>query len=275
MSSAITRALNEIIEFRIPEEILKLAFLPKVTSARDRVTVSLSEAILRKVIRPKVIVDTSLHGGKVISVDLNGVPFKQIDSNTVLFEIPREKTNYMTIMNVLSVSYVPSQLTSAGYAYPNSYMGSYQNNGSMLNIGTRIATALNDQAFPSTAEAEVLDNNQVILRDPRYLTGAYVLRCMVSNDNAMSNLSPRAYEVFTELCELAVKMKIYRDLNIRIDRTALENGMDFPAIKEKVESYADAATMYQETLKLWTRVTKMTDRNAHQQMIRMQISPGL
>lgn len=275
MSSAITRALNEIIEFRIPEEILKLAFLPKVTSARDRVTVSLSEAILRKVIRPKVIVDTGLHGGKVISVDLNGVPFKQIDSNTVLFEIPREKTNYMTIINVLSVSYVPSQLTSAGYAYPNSYMGSYQNNGSMLNIGTRIATALNDQAFPSTAEAEVLDNNQVILRDPRYLTGAYVLRCMVSNDNAMSNLSPRAYEVFTELCELAVKMKIYRDLNIRIDRTALENGMDFPAIKEKVESYADAATMYQETLKLWTRVTKMTDRNAHQQMIRMQISPGL
>jgi hypothetical protein len=51
--------------------------------------------------------------------------------------------------------------------------------------------------------------------------------------------------------------------------------MDFPSIKEEIDSYADAGTMYQDTLKLWTRVTKMTDRNAHQQMIRMQISPGL
>lgn len=275
MSSVITRALNEIIEFRISHEVLKLAFLPRTTSARDRVSVSLSEAILRKVIRPKVIVDTNLHGGKVVYVDLSGVPFKQIDTNTVMFEIPREKTNYMTIMNVLSVSYVPSQLTSAGYAYPNSYMGSYQNNGSMLNIGTRMATALNDQAFPSSAEVELLDNNQVILRDPRYLTGAYVLRCLVSSDNAMSNLNPRAYEVFTDLCELAIKMKIYRDLHTRIDRTALENGMDFQSIKDQVDSFADAGTMYKDMLKLWTRVMKMTDRNAHQQMIRMQISPGL
>lgn len=275
MSSVITRALNEIIEYRIPKEILKLAFLPKACSPNDRVTISLSESILRKVIRPKVVVDAGLHGGKVVTIDLRGVPFKQIEMHTVMFEVPMERTNYMNIMSVLSVSYVPNQTTNVGYLYPGSHMGSYQNSGTAMNLATKIATAVNDQAFPATAEAEVLDNNQIIIRDPRHITGAYVLRCMVTNDNAMSNLSPRAYEVFTDLCELAIKMTIYNQLRIKIDRSALENGLDFPIIKDIVDSYADAVTMYKELLAKWTTINKITDRVAHQSLIRMQISPGL
>lgn len=275
MSSVITRALNEIIEYRIPKEILRLAFLPKTCSPNDRVAISLSEAILRKVIRPKVVVDVGLHGGKVVSVDLRGVPYKQIEMSTVLFEVPMERTNYMTIMSVLSVSYVPTQLTNVGYVYPNSFAGSYQSNGAGMNIATRIASAVNDQAYPATAEVEVLDNNQILIRDPRHITGTYLLRCMVINDKVMSNLSPRAYEIFTDLCELAIKMTIHNQLRIKIDRSALENGLDFPIIKDIVDSYADAGTMYKELLPKWTTINKITDRSAHQGLIRMQISPGL
>ena len=68
--------INKIIDelrYRIPSEILNIAFRDSNNNWRQHQPISLNEQILTKVIRPRVIVDSNIIGGQEVLINLDGL----------------------------------------------------------------------------------------------------------------------------------------------------------------------------------------------------------
>ena len=268
----ITKAVDEI-KFSIPFEVLREAF--KETSTWRQTPLSLDEQILTKVIRPRVIVDTNLVGGEPVMVSLEGIPSVYINNFTSIYEIPADKVNNRTIVSVLSVGYLPYTM-----AYTNNGLGygavSPQTMNDTLMAGQKVMDSFSSVPPVSNARAEIIAHNTIAISDQYRVTAAYVLRCILANDENMNNLSPRSYLVFANLCVLAVKAYIYNTLNLRLGTAYLQGGQSLDEFKQVVESYSDANEMYSEALKnTWQAVNFMNSTENYSRFVRLMVSPGI
>lgn len=271
--SALAKALDEI-KFTIPMQVLQVAFQEENYNWR-RMPVGMDEQIMNRVLRPRVLVDCNLVGGITVMVPLDGVSPSYMDNFSSVYEVPKDLTQGRSIVSVLSVSYMPyaSAFNSAGVGYGNVSPTSMNE---VTGAAQRVADSLSGIPPISNAQVSLIGENTVLLRDQFRVTSAYVLRCILSNDENMNNISTRSWHAFSELCKLAVKSFIYNTMLIRMDQAYLQGGQELGAFKSYVETLSDAEEMYQTCLKeKWQATAFMNDTYTYSRFLKMQVNPGV
>lgn len=266
------KAAQDII-FSIPNEVLVRAFQDNI--GWRSAPISLEELILIKVIRPKVLIDANIVGGDNMIISLEGINPTYIDNYTTIYNVPLEKTNYRTIISVLSLSYLPNMIHNnpMGVGLGTVDINSV-NDISMT--GQRLLSSYANLPVISTANAEIVGTNSILIRNEIRASSGYLLKCVIANEENLNNISIRSSVQFSKLCELAVKAFIYNKLIIKIDMAALEAGQELGAIKTYVESLSDAKENYDTYLKeVWTKVAFMNDKPNFTRHVRSMVNPGL
>lgn len=272
--NALSKSLSEL-QYRIPIQVLQLAFRDDLMNYR-RAPIGLDEQILLKVVRPRVLMDIDIVGGQVVIIPLENIQPRYIDTYTMVYQIPKETTQYRSIMSVLSVGYMPyasaynSMAGGIGVTKPCQMSDT-------LSAAQRVADSFGNIPLVSNASAEVIGENVILVRDQARITNSYQLRCVIGNEDNLNNLQPRLYHIFSKAVELAVKSYIYNTLLIKIDQAYLTGGQELGAVKEVVLGYSDAEQMYEDYIREIVQKAFFFNNNnlAHQRFIRLQISPAL
>lgn len=268
----IQKAIDEI-KFRIPREILKLAYMEKRTWSEA--PVSLDEMIRRKTIHARVIVDTNIAGGDTVIIDLKGLTPYQMDVYNYVFEIPGSLVNFRTIMAALSINYM-TYTASMNTALQNMTSGTPNGINSMSSAAHRAMDSRSNIPIISNAECYVVGHNTVLVRNHLITAGSMQLRCVLANDENLNNLSIRLAPQFSQLCTLAAKSFIYNELLVKLDKGYLERGQELGIIKTYIDGLSDAEEMYQTYLREeWGVVGIINDRLTHEDLIKLQIDPGI
>lgn len=269
----ISKAISEIC-FTIPREILKLAYLGK--QDWRAAPISLDEQIRFKTIVSRVLVDSNIVGGQTIDVSLAGLTPVSVDLDNYVFEVPSSRLNNRTIMTALSVNYM-------------AYMGTASNIGAngvtnnMLGYASDVATAArramdSRSSIPNVATSEcvVVGHNTIMVRNFVRTAAVQSLRCRVTNDERLSNISVKSALDFSRLCIFAAKSFIYNELIIKLDKGYLKGGQELSSIKSYVDGLSDAEENYQTFLEeKWGGISTINDRIVVNDLIKLQIDPGI
>ena len=263
----------DTIKNTIPPRVLSVSFSDPVANYRQA-PISITESIMAKVIRPRVLVAANLVGGEEVSVMLSKVKSTTVDMFTRVFEIPPELLMGRTILSVLSINYLPVGL---GVGYYGALNGSSAGSSSVAsNVSNRVMNAASTIPHVSTASADLVGHNTVIVRDRLYITNHYRLRCQVCNDENLNNINPRSYLAFADLCVFAVKAYIYNFVREKIESGELSGGQELGIIKNTIDSYSDAEENYKTYLReKWAKIAYMNDSVAYMKYLRSSTSPGV
>lgn len=249
---AVEKAISEV-KFEIPPEILDLVFLKKAYYYRDRPT-NLDREIIKKVIAPRVMVDSSLIAGTDYIVPLLDIYREMTEEWMAIYRVPKEFTDNRSIMSVLSIMYLnPYQVSAQAGPAVCGWSG-------LMATSQAILDAMSPIPNFSSSEVTLEGENTILIRDARILPQFSYARCILSYDEYMSNVNPRAYLYFAKMVVLATKAYIYNNRIIPMDRGELTAGVTLGAIKEVIDSYSDANQMYEEYRKdVMRKVLYMND----------------
>ena len=268
MSNIIVRALADL-KFRIPVPILKEAFKDDTNSWRST-PISLDEQIMSKVIRPRVILDMDNAGGHEAYISLEGLTPVPTDPMTVVYHIPKDRTQNKSIMSVLNVGFVNYSMSFAG----SSGIGtiSPQSINDVMNVSNAVFNSHSSAPPISTANVSLISENTIMIRDMnRIVTNNYLL-CILGNDEYLNNIPFRAIPKFCKLVELAVKCYIYNTMIIKMGETYLSGGQDLGVFKSIVESYSDSESMYIDYVEqVWSKVAFAADPLTFGRFIRSMV----
>ncbi len=258
------------IKFSIPKQILKKVFVDRLSPWSIN-NVSVEEQIKNLVIKPKVLVDCDVVSGTKVYISTSDIAREFTDQFTVIFRIPKDKTQGRSITNVLGI----------GYLETNSYSQSSitnQMNECSVNVITENALAIfdanNSIPISSSAECSLIAENTVMVKDTMYIKPNGYLWCELANAQDMANLNIRSLLHFSHLCKLATKAYIYTQYIVQMDEGEIFAGHDLGAFKNIIETYSEADNEYHEYLRTtWSAVAWMNDTKAHTDLIRVQL-PG-
>lgn len=273
--SPIGKALDDI-KHSIPPQVLQEAFKPERSDWRNVIPTSIDEQILLRVIKSRVLVDTNLIGGGITTViDLSGLSPVFTDNYTTVFKIPRKLSSDRDILTALEVGYFPvNDLSGFIGAGVNTYSSRGMN--SLTNGLQRVIDSFSTIPNMTTANVDLIATNTILIKDQYRMSGAYFLRCVISQDENLSNLNPRSYLVFSEICILAVKAYIYNTMLVKIDRAFLEGGQELGSMKNYIESLADSNEMYMTALReKWAAVAFFNDRESVTSYIKNMVRPSI
>lgn len=269
----LVKSIQDVM-FLIPEEVLRLAFLPKY-NGWNAPAQSLEDQILSLVVKARVIPDASIAKGEHMTIRLGDITPKFIDDWRCIYEIPERKLLGKTILSVIDISYSPYSggVGSFGYAYGGVGPMFSQD---FMTAATQMVEA--NAAVPnvSTARVELAGENTILIEDSQRYNTAYYLNCYVTDNNYLNKIDPRSFEYFSTLVEHAVKAYIYRKLRVALDKGYIEGGAELGVIKDIVMEFADSETNYRTFLKeTWAAVAFMDNRPRYMRFIKSQIPIGL
>lgn len=273
--NAIQYAL-QVIRREIPSFILDRTFAPySYNSAANQYgnvnsNESVDSVLAREVIRNWVNVDCNLYGGVEVVVNLGECERQMIDPNTSVFVIPFDKLNGSRIVSVKSLNYLN---------YPNTSMNTQTTSGSpSVNMGAMqdLYNTIRPLPVVATAHCQVIGDNVVVVRDTvSFISSNMGLIVNVENDENMNNLNPGAYRVYAELASLATKAYIYKELDITLARGYIHSGQELGRIREIVDGYSDALTMYNEYRnEHWGKTAFTNDRVKMNSFVKSMMSRG-
>lgn len=260
--NAIQKAMSDL-HYRIQPEVLDTVFLKRVERWRDTPK-SVDEQIMSLVVRPRVLTDCNLVGGRQLWICLDGMRIGGDGVYESVYRIPKDRTNGASIMSVLNVSFAdPSRISAAGVA------ANGQNN-MMLQGGQAVMDAMGMIPQTSTSRIELIAENTILIRDVMTMPANAFLRCTVANDENLNNIQLRSYPAFCKLVEFAVKSYIYIHYVVQLDMGELRGGQLLGRIKEIIDTYADAEQNYQDYLQnKWTKISRMNDSENYTRTLRM------
>lgn len=271
--NAITKALDHL-KFTIPHEVLTAAFQDDYSGWRQA-PVSRDTMIFEKVIKARVLVDANLVGGSQVIIPLDTVPMQQMDNYTYMYQIPPEMTSNREIVSIQSVGYLP-YAGAFGFGSYNQPMAASGSMSDLAVAGQRVMDSHSSMPAVSTASADIVGYNTVVIRDSQRLSAIYTLRCTIANEVNLNNINPRSHIQFAKLCELAVKAYIHNKLIIKMDQAYLSGGQELGSLKSYVDGLSDHETMYMDYLRnVWQVTAFHNDTPNYERFLRMQISPGL
>lgn len=236
--NAITNALTDL-KFRIPPEILNIAFREKVDYYNP--VVPIDDRILNLVIRPRVLKDLNLVGGVEFRIDITSCSVFQVNPpfNEFIVDVPKTLTGGKSIVSVLSlVGKSTIATTDMAYSVPgqiDSNMYKMYNNLANINV-------------IQTSRLELIGENTVLVQDPSLMLTYAALRCVVENNSNLENIHPRNYPIISNFILMAVKSYIYNSLVVKLDQGYVYNGHELGIITDVINAYADSEEMYQELL---------------------------
>ena len=265
--NALTRAVATVRR-KIPLEILRYAFTPHHQQWNNTPN-SLDHQILQDVIRSRVLVDCNLLGGQEDYIRLSGLPYERTSELMSVVHVPKERTNGRSITQVLHLTYhdYTSNLNT------NPMMSFKPCSVTPLTVAAgALANSLDMPGMTGTSLLELIAENTVLVKDPAISPQNGVLRCILSNDEELNNISIRSFVAFCEMATLAVKSHIYNTAIVQLDEGAARFGRNIGAFRQVIEGYADAEQMYIEFLTdRWQKIAFMNDRESSTRFIRAQL----
>lgn len=261
---AISKALDEV-KMQIPPQILQAVFVQRDQRWRQA-PASIDEQILSLVIRPRVLVDCDLVGGTEILISLEGCLVDRPNDYTNVYRVPKDRTQGRSIIAIKHISYTdPTRTAAAGV--PSQLTG-----GAMLNAGMAVMDAHSPIPITSTAHAQLIGENVLMVKDVTVMPSNIFLRAVIGYDENMSHLQLRSYRAFSQLVVLACKSYIYNQMVIRIDQGELQGGMQLGRFKEIVDNYADSEELYQVYItEKWQKIAMMNDTESFTRHLRLII----
>jgi hypothetical protein len=272
--SAIRKAIAEL-HYRIPRALLEKAFIDRQTTWGVLSRSNIDEQIMTLVVKPRVLVDCNLVGGIQVLIPLAGLSFQQPDAQTTVVHIPKSRTQGRSIMSVLHVAYLsPLQVAGINGGVSGGWGSSYDtaDNSAAMSNAFGMMAALDKIPVVSTAAARLVAENTVMIRDVVSVPSNAFVRCIVSNDDELSDIQPKSYPAFCKLVEHAVKSYIYNTLVIEIDVGELRGGFNIGIFKGILEKYEEAEQNYQDyLLNNWQAVAFMNDETTYRRYLRLLI----
>ena len=270
--SCINHALDRIIR-NIPRQVLRKAFPPS-----DYGRHSLDDRVRERVIRDRVFRDMDIVGGETIMIPFDdGRITYSARNETVVFYRDR----YLNGREITSVhgyySYTGrNNNISSGISggYSNNYSGDEcspcntdifkcsKRNNSIRSAETEVRTSREGGYNPTNTVVNLEAKNTIIIRAThRNLYGGSI-KCVVSNDPYLNNISNRSWNHFATLSLLATKSYIYNELNMAMGTTKMIEGVRSAPLTNVIESYNSAEEEYMTYLTtIWSRVSLMNDSN--------------
>lgn len=264
----IDKAISDI-KFAIPKQILKKVFLNQFDFWTPQNT-SIEDQIRALVIEPKVLIDCEIVAGVKMYLPTSDIPREYTDEFTVIFRVPKHKTQGRSITNVLGIGYLETN-SYAQYSITN------QMNECSVNTLTENALALMsaNQSIPisSTAECTLIAENTVMVKDTMYIKPNGYLWLELANAEDMANIQIRSLLQFSKLCLLATKAYIYTQYLIEMDQGENSAGKELGAFRTTIEKWETAYDDYVEFLeKVWSVVAFCNDSRQYTDFIRMQFN---
>lgn len=265
------KILDEI-KFTIPDVVLRAAFKSDINYNIRTAPFSLDYEIRNKVLVPRFFKDCDIVGGQEAIIDLSGLQVEYLDYFSMVYVIPPERLNYKSIMSILSVGFMP--YGNALTAYSNTSYAIAPGGGSndVSNAASLVMDSHGSIPDISTARADLIGDNVVMIRNNQRINSAYQLRCILTNEADLQNFNPRYAIRIADGAILCVKSYIYNKLRVDIDRGFLTGGQELGYVKEYVESLSDAETMYREFSKtVMMQISLMNNSVEHQRFIKLQL----
>lgn len=260
--NALRKALDDL-KFVIPKPILKAVFTERRSWSSVQ-SPSLDDQILNEVIRPRVLVDCNLVGGHEVTISLIGLAYSEVDSNSVVYRIPKDRTQNRSIVSVLNITYVDLNAVGGQTGFVSCGVTAEQS------AAQGLLDAIQPMPMIATTRVSLIGENVVLLRDNIRPPGNAYLRCIIGHDEAMSHLSPRSYRPFAKLVEYAVKSHIYNEYIVEMDMGELRGGLNLGKFKEVIENYADAEELYDTYFReRWQKISFQQDRETMGRFIKM------
>jgi hypothetical protein len=277
--SAIRYAINEVLN-TIPRAVLQKTFLRSTLSWAPLMDTNLEEQIESRVIRQRVIPTSNIKGGTMVLIPLMGLPYEIVRNSELVMRIPKRLTQERKIMTVLHVSFVNNGggMATPGMGYGNGNVGVNSVGGYVSDASATMAAAagmlnaLDKIPVTSTANAQLIGENTILVNNCTSMTGNPHLRCMVAYDDELSDINSRSYSEFSELVILATKAFIYKELVIDIDESEIRGGYNLGVFKEIVTGYSEADQNYKDYVKnTWQAVMFMNDKAAYRRFIKSNV----
>ncbi len=271
MVDHLSRALDTI-KFEIPPEVLRYTFSPtrydpsKNGLIRDYSTgVSMDTIIRRQIIEGKVMIDINLCSGVEVFIPMMDAISERVDPWTMVYTVPKELTQGRSITEVYGLSY--------GQGHTLGNVGVISEDRSMvLEAAAGLMQSNSAWTQVQSAYCTLIADNTVMVTNMNRVPGIMFLRCMVAHDPNLANLPMSYSDAFSELCILATKAYIYNRTIIPLDEGAIRGGASLGRIREVVDSYADAASMYKEYLRdEWRKRGVMANRDQHRRLLRYTV----
>ena len=262
---AIKYGINRIIR-EIPNEILHMAFLRK--SSYFSIETSLEKQITDLVIKNTVLIDTNVVGGITVIIPLEKCNLRYYEKNVtehnLIIQIPYRVTNGKKVLSPLSL------VSDAG----GSSMHNSSTNSLVSAMGNKLDHDASVGAGVSTSNLELIAPNTILVYEEiTMLTDGYI-KVLVENNENLSNISPKSYLNFGELCVLAAKQFIYNKLTIDIDKGVLYGGHELGKITEIINSYETATEEYNTFIKeKWMKTMYINDKVAMSDFIQALVRP--
>jgi hypothetical protein len=209
------------------------------------------------------MVDCNLVGGTEAIIDLDGLLFERTNDYTSVYRIPKDRTDGRSIQSVLNITFSdPTKVSSYGIA-------AGVQNTTMLQAGSAVMDAMGQLPVTSTARVSLIGENVVMVRDTVVLPANIYLRCILENDDQLSNIQLKSYVHFSNLVTYAVKAFIYNEYIVEMDMGELHGGQQLGVFKSIIEGYADAEELYQTYLvEKWQKVALMNDIESWTRLLR-------
>ena len=242
-----TQTIIDVIKREIPIAILKKAFLE--FTPYNILNPSLDHVIKEKILFKWILRDLDLVAGIETLISIENVPVESVEFGQIL-RIGYNVTGGKDITSVLSVGYGLTALTG-GHA--------------------TIVSSLDIPYQTTNARIELVGPNVVYIEG--YLSVPLtVLKCTLANDKDFNNISPRSLLDLAEMCCLATKGYIYNNLVLDLANAKVVGGVDYGAMMEIVNSYADCNEkykIYRDTE--WKKIKIMSDPMTRNRTLRWML----
>lgn len=259
MIDAFSKMLTTV-RANINARILHETFKP--VTPYDTGFTSIDSCIISKVIRPRVLVDLNIVGGTEAIIDLNDLAYEILNVTDIVFRIPKQRTQNRSILSALSVSFLTSRMPGAwfgGTGYTTTGILNNRDNSAVTSATAGIVASFDKIPVTGTADVEIIGENTIIIKNiPGMLMNMY-LRCLLSNDENLSNVPVKAYMLLGKIAVAAVKAHCFITMQERIAGGKLEYGQDFNFISDIVSGYSDANETYDDLIQQWRTMAILMD----------------
>ncbi len=261
----IQKALMDV-KYKIPPQILETVFIRSEFGYRP-LPITVDSQICEKVIYPRVLTDCSLLGGTQVVIPMVGINPDYLDLTTIVYRIPKDRTQGRTITRVLSME------IGFGSMYGSAIVQAQSGYSAVADAASTIVNSHAPIPLVSTAHLRLIAENTVLVTERASLPDNVGLRCYLDYDERLSQLRPTAYIHFSQMVELAVKAYIYNTSTISIGQAQLSGGMELGRFREIVDSYADANELYTTFIEeKWRRILLMNDPTSRERHLRSMLA---
>lgn len=268
--NAIQHAINEV-KHRIPKAILHEIFIATMNrednwARRNAPIVSVDHRIRSIVIEGRVIPHINLTTGQRTMVPLTGLVHDYQSDFTAVITIPKDRTQGRSISQVFSIV-AGTPIGTVGGAV----VTTYGQGNDMIDGLQAVKQSRSPIPLVEDANIHLIGDNKIHLTAPVRQSGYLYLDCLLENDRLLSRLAKPSWECFAKLVEYATKAYIFNEIIIPMDEAYIKGGSSLGRFREVVDGYSDANDNFEEQLKIWRKVSILTDPQSFQNHIQSTV----